>query len=636
LADVSVNGLLPARPIKVLPEGLANRIAAGEVVERPASVAKELIENALDAEATKITVSVKKAGFDELLVSDNGWGMSEEDVVLSFRRHATSKITCAEDLQRIMHLGFRGEALPSIGSVARVEVTSCRADSDSAVCYRVDGGQTSGPEPAAREQGTTVKVRSLFYNVPARRKFMRTPATEYGHLVKAFKRYALSYPQVGWELVKEDSTVWSLEPTDLVGRICQLFGDEFRDDLHLVESKSGDIVVDGVVGGSALFKRSKGDQFLFVNKRPFQSTALNHAVSNGFGPLIEYGQNPFYAINLRLDPEEFDVNVHPAKHEIRFRDDGMAYRAVLVAVRGALGLALRSGDSPIKVPVTSKDNQDHSSRYPQGGRKELELLFGRPPEQRSPYKPIESNIPPVNFETSASISLAPSTNSSEPETAIGSHGEGFSQNHPQETFKHEPTSPSPVGETAQRVNVWQVHKTYIFSQTKSGIVIIDQHVAHERILYEKALDAMQDRPWSGQQLLFPVTVRLDPGDSALIEEIAPGLKKMGFDVEPFGGRDWVVRSVPAGIKVKSEEKLLKEMLEDYRSEYDVKMKPEETLAASFACKAAIKAGDPLNLEEMNALIDELFTTKYPFVCPHGRPIIVNLTVTDLNRMFGRE
>ncbi len=653
--------LVPRYAIQVLPEGLANRIAAGEVVERPSSVVKELIENAIDAEAQNITVAVKKAGLDEILVSDDGWGMDEEDVQTALRRHATSKLRTPEDLQRILHFGFRGEALPSIASVARMEIVSKREDRDHAIRYRVDGGIANGPEPAQRERGTTTRIRTLFYNVPARRKFLRTPATEYGHVVKVFKQFALTYPEYSWTLEKDGKEEYSLTSTDLRGRIGQLFGEEAMGDLHPLDHRVGEVFASGIIGGKSLFRKSRGDQFLYVNRRPIQSNSLHHAVVNGFGPLIERGQYPFYVLNLRIDPEEFDVNVHPAKHEVRFRDEGNAYRAVLVAVRDALGLALRAGGAPVQAPLGQRD-QD--GPRPQAGHPEMELLLGKPP--RRPDEPIQpgSSIggahtpamppqgrgpvavpaPPLKpTKPHEPIDIIPARatgapagsdsrdyatleNTGDPDPAAAGSGQ---------TPEPEPAS-AELEEAAQRLNVWQVHRTYILSQTKSGLVIIDQHVAHERILFEKALSAMRQRAWSGQRLLFPVEVKLDPAESTLMEELVPSLGRMGFEVESVGTHVWAIQSVPAGIKVRSEEKLLRDMLSDYQQEYDVRLEPQESLAASFACKAAIKAGDPLKLDEMNALIDELFTTEYPFVCPHGRPVVVNLTLSELHRLFGRE
>ncbi len=655
--------LVPVGPIRVLPEGIANRIAAGEVVERPASVVKELIENALDAEATRISLTVRKSGLGELLVSDDGWGMDEEDIVLAFRRHATSKIYEARDLERITHLGFRGEALPSIASVSRLEVTTRREDRETGQTYRVEGGKASGPAPASRERGTTVRVRSLFYNVPARRKFLRSPATEYGHIVTVFKRYALAYPETEWELIREGESVWSLKPTDLRGRIVQLFGDKAVDELHPVESRSGDIFVGGMIGGKGLFRRSRGDQYLYVNRRPFQSSSLHHAAVNGYGPLIEARQVPFYLLMLRLDPEAFDVNVHPAKHEVRFQDESLAYRSILVAVRNALGLSIRSGGAPVRMAGTHFGGT--TSRLPTkkvDGRRELELLFGRVPAARvdkdrgfasklgdsggkaasgPASAAIDRHETPARAgdlslkATSGSLEgvakaremRAPDTGQLERRTATSPVSD---------VLEHESTKPAPQGEVAERLNVWQLHRTYILSQTKSGLVIIDQHVAHERILYERALSAIGSRSWSGQQLLFPVKITLDPQRSTQLEEITGNLGRMGFDVEHFGGHDWVIKGVPSGVRVESEEILLLEILDDMRDQHGVRIKPEESLAASFACKAAVKAGTALTLEEMNSLIDELFLTEYPFVCPHGRPIVVNLTLDDLHRMFGRQ
>lgn len=270
--------------IRVLPEGIANRIAAGEVVERPSSVVKELVENALDAGASRISVAIKRAGLDEIVVSDNGWGMSEKDLELAFRRHATSKIRDAEDLHHITHLGFRGEALPSIASVARVDVTSRRKDSSEGFHFAVHGGKAQEIEPAPRESGTTFRIRSLFFNVPARRKFLRSPATEYNHIVNTVRRYALAYPEIAWMLTRDERTVWDLANCDLKTRIVQIFGEQWEENLLPVEYRLGDMFISGFIGGTELVKRSRGDQFLFINRRPIVSNSLHHAVTNGYSP----------------------------------------------------------------------------------------------------------------------------------------------------------------------------------------------------------------------------------------------------------------------------------------------------------------------------------------------------------------
>ncbi|MCB2213491.1 DNA mismatch repair endonuclease MutL, partial [bacterium] len=448
---------IPRQSIQVLPEGLANRIAAGEVVERPASVVKELIENAIDAEAQHIVVSVKKAGLDEILVSDDGWGMDEEDVVTALRRHATSKLRTAEDLQRILHFGFRGEALPSIASVSRMEVLTRREDREHAIRYQVDGGTATGPEPAQRERGTTMRVRTLFYNVPARRKFLRTPATEYSHVVKVFKQFALTYPEYAWTLEKDGKEEYALTETDLRGRIGQLFGDAAMGDLHPLEHRVGEVFASGVIGGTSLFRKSRGDQFLYVNRRPIQSGSLHHAVVNGFGPLIERGQYPFYVMNLRLDPEEFDVNVHPAKHEVRFRDEGMAYRAVLVAVRNALGLSLRSGDAPVRAPLSEKETPYRTERSGDG-RHEMELLLGKPP--RRPDQPVMPS-------SGGSISGIPAST-----PTIGS-GRGAASVPPppaRPTKQHEPAIPyePPPSVAAPGMNVGQSTDAHPRPQADTG------------------------------------------------------------------------------------------------------------------------------------------------------------------------
>jgi DNA mismatch repair protein MutL len=592
----------PLRRIHLLPEEVFNRIAAGEVVERPASVLKELIENALDAGAQTIEASVSGAGQKEICVGDDGLGMSREDLLLAFERHATSKVARVEDLLEISTLGFRGEALAAIASVSRIEAVSRARDELPANCLKLHSGRISGIEEIGAPTGTTVAVRDLFFNTPARKKFLKSPAVENSHLLAVFKRYALAYPEIRWALAQDGKNVYRLPPESLHNRLLAVFSDDLKSQIFSVEGEDSGVRLSGFVGSPNLARRSRGDQHLFVNRRWVQHRMLGHAVISAFGTLLDAGQFPFYALFLDVPLAEVDVNVHPAKTEVKLRRENELYaftaRCVLDALQRAglsamSALSLRGGET-----LDSSTGEIRSA-----ARADFGSAF-RPPETSPGFRP-----------EAYQIAFAPAQES-RPESgetaAMPSRNAG-----------------------SERTLVYQIHQRYILTEIKGGVAIIDQHAAHERILYERALKALGGGAMPSQQLLFHRLVELDAENALRLREVIGDLQALGIAVREFGERSFALEALPSGIQTGMGEEIIKEILDELKERGTARRPGQEQVAAAFACRAAIKFGQPLSLAEMNALIDQLFASRFPFTCPHGRPTLLKLTLGELERRFGR-
>jgi DNA mismatch repair protein MutL len=582
--------------IRILPENVVNQIAAGEVVERAASVLKELVENALDAGATRIQIVLKGFGRELIQVVDDGCGMSRNNLLLAFERHATSKLSSPDDLFDIQTLGFRGEALPSIASVSVVEARSNTETGNSGLSLRLEGGNIVHQEPVAYPRGTSMSVHSLFYNTPARAKFLKSAATELSHLVRVFKQYALAYPGVAWTFTHGDGIEYNLPSSTFQIRLDDLFGAGFSNKTLPLDFEAGGIRVTGTVGKPELSKKSRGDQYLFLNRRPIQSPMIHSAVKAALRDQLEQSDWPFYVILLDVPPTEADVNVHPAKTEVRFSDERKIHAAVYHALRAAL---------PAQIT-----HEPLGMSFPRG--EENAFLSFTPPA--SPLRPVlEFRDHTVEVNPVDSVLGSPPMEPSEP----------IQVERPLAT------------EARFRPMIFQVHEKYLISPIRSGIAIIDQHAAHERILYEKALRSFQERMFHSQQLLFPMLLELTPEEDALFQEVRADLVDLGFQIRDFGVRTYSVEAVPAGLKRVSETGMIHSMLEEYTEFRRANFAPRDALAASFACRAAVKAGDPLTQEEMTALVDELFATKFPLTCPHGRPTVIHMKLTELDRRFKR-
>jgi len=602
--------------IRILSEQLTNKIAAGEVVQRPASLVKELVENSLDAGATAITINIRNGGKTLCEVSDNGEGMTRDDLLLAFERYATSKISTVEDLLNIRTLGFRGEALASIAAVAVVEATSTLPGAESGHTLRIEGGSFRYIQPAAPQPGTTISARNLFYNIPARRKFLKSAEVEYRHVCEVVQKFALSRPQVQFQLIHNEHEVLRLEPQPLPERIAELFSSEYATNLLSVTHGSADLQIRGYIGNLNLVRARRGEQFLFVNQRFVTDRLLNHAIVSAYGSLLSRNEYPFYCLDLELDPLAVDVNVHPTKMEVKFREQEQIYQFCQEAVK----ISLQSILAVIPDLGIFTPERYYTPPPPPASGAPVEQLTLTPPKAIiTPEKRIRRIDSPPETDD-----VAPSE-STESTSKWQERARRFSgQNLPADSIERHPGA-----------QVFQLHNKYILSQIKSGLVVIDQHVAHERILYEEALESLQHTSWRAQQLLFPVILELTPTDFSVLLEILPFLEKLGFRMKEFGKQTVAIEAVPAGMRWGNEKTIIKEIL-DYYQEYGTKdTSRQEKVAAAYACKAAIKSGDSLTTEEMQTLVDHLFATQNPYHCPHGRPIIVNLSLKELDKRFER-
>lgn len=585
--------------IRVMPDILANKIAAGEVVGRPSSVVKELVENALDAGASHVDIVLTDSGRTLIQVSDDGSGMSAADAQLAFERHATSKIRDIGDLERIHTLGFRGEALASIASVARVELRTRRFTDDLGCRIVIEGGEHSVTEPCGTPAGTSLAVRQLFYNVPARRAFLKTDATELSHMVEIAQILAISHPAVGFSLTHNANELIRLAPikgdrqSAVAGRIGDMFGHP-DSSLFPVDEQTSYLAVRGWVGQPEIRRKSRGEQFLFVNGRAIRSRYLEHAVYASFRGLIPEGTYPFFVLHLDVDTRHVDVNVHPAKSEVKFDDE----RGVYAMLRAVVGKALSEGAGVLRM----EDGV---------GMDLLGAASGDGGAQRPPGSRDTSGLSP------GEITEALYAPNSIPGIASASTGGG-----PDEDARPESL-------------VWQILGSYILAPIRSGLLVVDQHAAHERVIYERSLKALDDGFGLSQQLLFPTNVELNASEFALLEGLLPDLRAIGFDIAPMSGRTVMVRGVPTDIRTGDERAVLNEVLDQYREfAQRMRLSSRELLARSLAQRSAIPSDSRLDAREMRSLIDQLFQCKEPYTNPGGRPTLIRITADELSRRFG--
>lgn len=589
----------PEKRIRPLPEDLRNKISAGEVVERPASALKELLENSLDSDAKQIRVVVEQGGKQMIQVTDNGHGIRAEELPVAFDRYSTSKIQDIDDLFQVSTLGFRGEALSSIASVSNVKIIS-RVEDAEAYEMVVENGICSELIPAAGEKGTQINIGNLFYNTPARRKFLKSDKVELRQIVNIFRRIALAYPEVSFELVADGMEVMNVKSESLEDRIASVFDPTYKKNLVTVEIQKGDYHVSGYLGTLNLVRSRPGEQYIFLNRRFIRDRLLNSAVYAGYQSLTKRGEFPFFVLNLVLPNDQVDVNVHPMKIEVRFKDEWRIYHVLKSGSQDSLKSILNTIPSMERPPVSPPGNSGVQGSFDLGHSSQFhpEPARTRHPEQGS------ENASNSGLERAKSYvsSLAERKNS---DTAIDVE------------------------------NIWQIHNKYIASQIKSGIVIIDQHVAHERILFEEAQAAMDANPMTSQTLLFPEVLQFSPDEFSVLLDILPYLEKIGFRLREFSKDTVLVEGIPSEMGFGQEKEVIRNILDHYVSHQKEYSSYQENLAASFACHAAIKAGDRLTAEEMRVLINRLFKTEHPYYCPHGRPILVHLTLDELDRRFER-
>lgn len=601
--------------IHELPPEISNKIAAGEVIQRPSSVVKELLDNAIDAGADELEVVIQQAGRTLIQVSDNGCGMGKEDLRLCFAQHATSKIQDVDDLFRVRTLGFRGEAMASIGSIAQVTLKTRRPNDELGYKYEIWGGNEKTVEPAAVPSGTSVAVRNLFYNVRARRQFLKTDATEFRHILKTVQQAALANPELGFKLVADTDIIYELpKEQPLKDRIASMFGKSYKASLIRFEEETSYLTVRGVLADPKLTKRSRGEQFLFVNGRPFQHRWLTHVILKIYDPWTGEKDYPFYAIFLNVDPAQVDVNVHPAKEEVKFEDEHSIIKLTKSVVRKALNERFMVPEVPAEDSGMGTDSGNHgfSSNFRFGNK-------GHKSEKNSPVK-FPSRI---NFDRSKS---------NRPKGDFSRQLYDFDDREESSNAQEQQSDQQP--ERLRERGFWQLHDCYILTQTRSGLCMIDQHAAHKRIVYEKALSATEEAIPSTQQLLFAQNIDFSASDFSLLEELHPTLKRMGFNVELLSGNTAMVNGVPADIDIGDEQSVLKSMLHQYQHlENRVELDERKKLAIAFAAKTAIPKGKKLTDIEMENLLDQLFACEEPYKDPLDKPTLEYIPLEDIEARF---
>jgi DNA mismatch repair protein MutL len=632
--------------IRVLPEVLANKIAAGEVVERPASVAKELVENALDSGARRVEVEIAASGRSLVRVADDGEGMTRDDAILAFERHATSKLRTIEDLSAIATFGFRGEALPSIASVSKLTLTTRLASEPVGTRIVITGGRLGDVRDVAWPGGTEVAVRDLFFNIPARRKFLKSDATESYHVTNLVTHYALANPEVAFSLVNNGRETLGVSPVaSLRERAYQVLGPALVDRLVEVETETNGVTVRGYVSNPQEQRTSREAQYLFVNGRYVRDRLLGRAIADGFRSMMPSGTYPAAVLFVELDPERIDVNVHPAKIEIRFREEPVVRQAVGSAIRDALERATR--------PVAVFPEPQHPAPAPQQFR-EVYLGSARaeqpPPAPERRPAPWEAPPPPAPRAEQPPLEIEYRAPAPPPAAAWASP--------PPSEPVADATAPAPApdpashrgmplvadepdphaGELRGRIRpLGQIRQSFIVATDDEGLLLVDQHVAHERILFERFRDARREAAPARQQLLLPETIDLTPAQAVAFERLQPELEAAGFDVLTLSGRTIAISAVPAELPAGDVRTLLAELLDAVESSHGRTSleSVREEIAASLACRAAIKINMPLSDEKMQWLVEELLTTRNPWTCPHGRPVLLRFTIRDIERQFQR-
>jgi DNA mismatch repair protein MutL len=601
-------------------------------------VVKELVENSIDAEAKDISVEIKSGGLKYIRVVDNGRGMDKEDVELAFVHHATSKLCSFDELNRILTLGFRGEALPSIALVSQIELVTKPSPSPlsspvkggetrrgislptnkpsphsspikgeeatsrplpTGVQIKVEGGNIKSIKEVGAPEGTSITVRELFYNTPVRRKFLKSQSAETKQIIDRLTTFALAFPQISFKLKVDNREIINLKKADeLKDRIGDIFGSQIYNEILELDADYDFLQIKGFLGKPELARPNRAELYIFVNQRNIFSKSLYHAIVSGYKDLLPKGKFPWGVVHLNLPPDLVDINVHPTKKEVRFSDEKQIYELLFTAVCKTLNTNLvMPVYSDIKEKIVTSDIETHS---------DASLLRERSPEYLGEKEKIKSIQQEFLAEVYKGMKVSP----------------------PEKREKRE----EPAASTA---NLWQLHNMYILTQVKGDLIVMDQHAAHERILYEGALRNLTSESAVSQHLLFPVVTELSPSEFMTFEENSDLIKKLGFEAKPFGGKSVLISGVPPLPRIQNGEVFLKEILSDLEERLKAGGEKIKSISQSFACKGAIKAGDKLSLEEMNSLFDQLFATKEPYSCPHGRPTLIRIPIDEFNKRFER-
>lgn len=641
-------------PIRQLPQSLVNRIAAGEVIERPASVVKELVENAIDAGAAHITVEIADGGRELIRVIDDGVGIPQSELPLAFASHATSKLTCDDDLFAIRTMGFRGEALASIGSVSHARILSRTRDSDTAWELLNRGGELSDVQAAAGNVGTTVEVRNLFFNVPARRKFMKGAQTEYGHIADMLLRLALPNPSIGFRLVSSGRTTLDLPATeDADQRLLAAWPDEFAEQRLPLDARDAEVRLRGLIGLPELASQTPKHQHLYVNGRWIRDKFIQHALREAYRGLTEPGRHPAAILLIDLPPADVDVNVHPTKAEVRFRDSGRLHGLVLGAVRERLlGSDLAPRAAPRRDPVGLQNVEPAEDRASLQQR--LADFFRTPPTTQAHLEFSSATAtprgdagsmasPPTSLLAASGSEAVPPTSPADASAgddatpaARGLAG-SVEGSPPGSSLPTRGSPPSTPLSTDRPANAIQLHNSYLVAETDDGLVIIDQHALHERIMFERLLAQVTRGPLESQRLLLPLSVPASPQQVELLDSLQSLLGRLGIEASAFGPSTIAVQAFPTFLEKLDPVAFLRDLLD--RAEQDLLTLNEEAMLHEvldmMSCKAAVKAGDPLTPSEIEALLAQRHLVERSSNCPHGRPTTLRLSLRDLERQFKR-
>ena len=595
--------------IQLLPDSIANQIAAGEVVQRPASAVKELIENSLDAGATSIKLIVKEAGKALIQVIDNGMGMSETDARMSLERHATSKIRTTDDLFRLRTMGFRGEALASIAAVSQFELKTRQANQDLGTQILVEASEVKNQGPVACDKGTSISVKNLFYNIPARRNFLKANPVEMRHIIEEFQRLALAHPHVAFALYHSDDLIYDLTPSKLSQRIVSLFGKSFQGQLAACQEETALVKVTGYIGRPESARKTRGEQFIFVNQRYIRNNYLNHAVTTAFQGLLVENSFPFYVLFIEIDPKHIDVNVHPTKTEIKFDDERAVYAVVRAAVKLALGThnLAPAIDFHSDINIVNKLSQNISNE--QYFNEQFTSSLGRSNLQN--WEKLFEDTPPDS--------------------------KLFQKTEPANTLRFESSlnRQQEAEEKQETGAVFQFQNKYFVRAAKSGLMIIDQQAAHERVLFEKYASRLKSGAGNSQQSLFPQTISLSPVDFALVMEIESELISLGFRFEVFGKNTLLVSGVPVACG-SNEKELFEGLIEQFkRNQSELELPLRDNLAMAFARRTSVKTGQKLASEEIQSIVEGLFACSKPNFSPDGRPTFFTFETSKIESYFTR-
>ena len=624
--------------IKLLPDAIANQIAAGEVIQRPASVVKELLENSVDSGAKSVQLIIKDAGRALIQVVDDGCGMSETDARMCFERHATSKIKKIEDLFSLYTFGFRGEAMASIAAVAQVEMKTKQHDKEVGTILIVEGSKVILQEQTATNSGTSISVKNLFYNVPARRNFLKSNQIETKHILDEFVHVALANPSIFFSLHHNGIEVYHLKAANIRQRIVNIFGKNYNEKLVPIEEITDYVSVRGFIGKPEVSKKTRGEQFFFVNNRFIKNNFLNYAITKAYDGLITDKSFPFYCLFIDIEPGAIDINVHPTKQEIKFEDEKSIYLLLNAAAKH--GLSQYSVMPTIDFEHESTFNQLVDERiYNEQPFKVVQSKLNAESNTRGSYhSPFDKDIPATQqrnftndnnanfdewkklYEIDEETEERTVTIRSKMDQLQALENENEISNNP---FKNERFEPI------------QLHERYILTQIRSGFILVDQHKAHQRILFERYLRNLANQPASTQQTLFPKTLELNNSDTELLKDIIPELKALGFDIQFFGGTTFVVHGMPGDLSDENETQLIEKLLEDFKTSSKTDdFDKRKNVAKTFAYQTAIKSGKTLDKNSMQQLIDELFACEQPNINPAGLATFIQYSFDEIERKFG--